>query len=601
MKAHHLVFNNSIDINPRLGTILLNEKRMALMSVEALGLLRRDLVSTLSMDRAKGFLLRYGWACGFNDAESLKKMYDWDSREELILAGPALHTLEGVVTVDAEELYIGEDRFYMSGYWRNSFEAEEHIRHFGYSDEAVCWMLIGYATGFLANTFGKEVVIYEKCCKGKKDEHCYFIAQTVENCSPEQREILRYYQNESLTTELDDIHKELKMLNKSIIRSEEVQKQLTNLLLEGKSLSSLIEVIANVLGRSVLIERGTSNYAFETHIIREKDYESYKKWRKNSKSHRENIDVFPIMANMVSLGKMVIVGGNPLNKEAEQIIERSLSILAIHIHTQKVIGQSLWQEKINFFDELMEENHNPSLLVKKAKHIFDLDFEKENRIIVIKSAPIDRLEDIHFVLSRKYVDQDIFIKKGYIVMILNKACLEKPSIETFMKQIQSLISQYYKNVKVYIGVGRISCSINEIGESYQDAFHICDFLSIAYPTTNKAVIFENLDPIMLFLKSTKPKDLLLFYENILGDIIKYDESNDSNFMETLKLYLENNGNVNQTAQELNLSIPGLRYRLEKIETLVHADLKTGTGRFQCQLATQVYYTLKTIQQNKKRK
>lgn len=41
MKASRLSFDNMIDINARTGMISVKGKRMALMSTEALGLLRR--------------------------------------------------------------------------------------------------------------------------------------------------------------------------------------------------------------------------------------------------------------------------------------------------------------------------------------------------------------------------------------------------------------------------------------------------------------------------------------------------------------------------------------------------------------------------------
>lgn len=104
MKAHQLRFDNLIDINHRSGIITFNQERMTLVSVKALGILRQDLVNTLGMERAKGFLMRYGWTWGKKDGESIASKYSWSNKKELILAGPSLHTLEGVVTANPEVL-----------------------------------------------------------------------------------------------------------------------------------------------------------------------------------------------------------------------------------------------------------------------------------------------------------------------------------------------------------------------------------------------------------------------------------------------------------------------------------------------------------------
>ena len=110
MKANQLLLQNLLDVNPRTGVIKLHDKRMALISVEALGILRTDLINTLGKDRAKGFLMRYGWACGNKAGESLREEYEWNSIKELVLAGPSMHTLEGIVTVEPDVLEIDGDK-----------------------------------------------------------------------------------------------------------------------------------------------------------------------------------------------------------------------------------------------------------------------------------------------------------------------------------------------------------------------------------------------------------------------------------------------------------------------------------------------------------
>lgn len=576
---------------------MFNDKRMALMSVEALGFLRRDLVATLSMERAKGFLLRYGWISGNSDGESLVKMHEWSSKKELILAGTSMHTLEGVVTVEPDILEISEDEIYMTGYWRHSFEAQEHIRHFGHSDEGVCWMLIGYATGFLAATFGKEVVIYEQCCVGKKDGYCYFVARTVEHCQPEHRDILRYYEKESLVSEFDRIYHEVKVLNTLMNKSEQVNQQLTDLLLEGKNIHHLLEALTVMVGKSMVIERGGVHKSLEACYVDEGDEFLYNQWSNHlQRQADERIRLFSIKAKDRMLGRLILISNEPLSMEQEKIIERSLSIFSIQMHTERTIAQSLWSKKIDFFEELLEEQSDTGALVKKAHHIFEIDVEKNNRVIVIKCYPPEQTEEIQLLLQTTYPTHDVFIKKGYIIVIL-----EEPScIETHLTNVETFILQHFKYSKMYMGAGRLSTSIEGIGESYCDAFHICDFLCHAYPGKSKFTIYENLDPIMLFLRNTEPKQLIAFHQKILGKLMTYDEENEGSLVQTLRSYLENNGNVNCTAKELNLSIPGFRYRLEKIESLLDIDLKTGNGRFQCQMAMQVHYALLAIQTKTKK-
>src|SRR5690625_5254148 len=109
LKANQLKFDDLIHLNTDFGEITFNDKRMSLVSTEALGLFRRDLINTLGMERAKGFLMRYGWACGMKEGETIAAQYDWDNKNEVMLAGRVLHALLGVVNAQAEHIKIEDD------------------------------------------------------------------------------------------------------------------------------------------------------------------------------------------------------------------------------------------------------------------------------------------------------------------------------------------------------------------------------------------------------------------------------------------------------------------------------------------------------------
>ena len=54
---------------PRTGQIWLHEHRMLLVHAEAQALLRKELIDSLGIDRARGLLTRMGYASGLRDAE----------------------------------------------------------------------------------------------------------------------------------------------------------------------------------------------------------------------------------------------------------------------------------------------------------------------------------------------------------------------------------------------------------------------------------------------------------------------------------------------------------------------------------------------------
>ena len=55
------------------------------------------------------------------------------------------------------------------------------------------------------------------------------------------------------------------------------------------------------------------------------------------------------------------------------------------------------------------------------------------------------------------------------------------------------------------------------------------------------------------------------------------------FLKTLYAFLNNNGNLQQTMLDLNLSMSGLVYRLQKLEEMLKKDLRSSTHSFELML------------------
>ncbi|NLL51928.1 MAG: AAA family ATPase, partial [Peptococcaceae bacterium] len=187
MRAVDLRLEELIKFLPDQGKIFLCGSRATLADAYAFGKLRKDLIENLGIDRAKGFLIRYGWSCGYQMAMSLKEQFSWDSHLEWTYSGPIMHRLTGFVSTQPNnEDFDPETGIWLrNAVWRNSVEAEQHILHVGLHHEPVCWMLTGFASGYNSAYLGRTVIFKEIKCMGKGDEYCTNIGKTVEDWGDE--------------------------------------------------------------------------------------------------------------------------------------------------------------------------------------------------------------------------------------------------------------------------------------------------------------------------------------------------------------------------------------------------------------------------------
>ncbi len=182
MSLEWMNLQDIVSLDTQKGLISFRGNRLLLFHADALSQLKDELIKTLGMDLARGVLVRFGYRCGYSDSQSVKNIFDLETDAEWMLAGPTLHTLEGLVQVTNEVLDFDRStgHFYMRGIWRNSYEAEEYLKTYGSSLDPVCWTLVGYASGYSSGFMGRDTVCVETKCIAKGDPYCQYEIRTKE-------------------------------------------------------------------------------------------------------------------------------------------------------------------------------------------------------------------------------------------------------------------------------------------------------------------------------------------------------------------------------------------------------------------------------------
>jgi sugar diacid utilization regulator len=84
--------------------------------------------------------------------------------------------------------------------------------------------------------------------------------------------------------------------------------------------------------------------------------------------------------------------------------------------------------------------------------------------------------------------------------------------------------------------------------------------------------------LLLPAMSEDPGELERFYEETLAPLAAYDEQYETELVASVEAYLENDGNVAQTAAQLFTHRHTVRYRLERVRELSGHDISSSEGR-----------------------
>ena len=202
---HDLHLAELLDFRPDQGIIRLHEQRVVILSAAAMGLMRKELVDTLGLEAARRVLLRFGFADGYHDAVNLRARSRWGSAEDGLRAGAMLHRLEGIVRADVRRVEYDEatGRFEEEVRWHDSYEAEQHVHHYGKSAGPVCWSLAGYSSGFASACLGREIYFREVTCAAQGARHCSVIGRDVQGWGAEAEAIRGDFQAASLGQQVE--------------------------------------------------------------------------------------------------------------------------------------------------------------------------------------------------------------------------------------------------------------------------------------------------------------------------------------------------------------------------------------------------------------
>ena len=234
----HLV--EQLHFNPEEGKIWLAEQRTVLMGLGALSSFRKEIITTLGMERGKGFFMRLGYYSGMRDAELAKKLNPNATPDEAFLTGPQLHCLRGMVKVIPKVLEYDPNNkhFYAEFEWIDSFEVEICRMSLGQLNEPACWMLLGYACAYSSHFTGLDIQFREVECRGQGDQHCYIVGKVATEW-PDHEEFSHFFREAPLIDELYELQSRIADLEQSLGFPEDLPRAIG----EAPPFTSALEMI----------------------------------------------------------------------------------------------------------------------------------------------------------------------------------------------------------------------------------------------------------------------------------------------------------------------------------------------------------------------
>jgi len=148
--------------------------------------------------------------------------------------------------------------------------------------------------------------------------------------------------------------------------------------------------------------------------------------------------------------------------------------------------------------------------------------------------------------------------------------LSEYPIEGINSFIDELTRQYLSGQGDFrVGVSSTETGVDSIAKSFRRAYKT---LALCIKKNEKIMFYDKLGIYKVLLESSDYFILNKYYNDVLKPLENYDIENNTNFMEFIKMYLDNNGSVQSVAEKMFVHRNTVNYQLNKVQKITGLDL-----------------------------
>lgn len=446
------------------------------------------------------------------------------------------------------------------------------------------------------------------------------------------------------------IHAVLSKINtwhqNTLLRSEQIQKELLNLFLQKATLSQAAEVIHQKFKRPILIIdrdgtlKGRSKKTNNLLELWENFSSSSLSWKVTNPVHHssnteiqwlellsENILKISIQSTQLIQGYLLLSIPPDtsielyLSIEIKAMLEHAATTTSLWFQRENTIKETEMRLRDDFVWSLTKEDVDSWEIIQSRGKM--LGFHIDLPYVCLIGSP-ENTEDIfqqgqekvgyeywlpntireieeRILYTGKQLQKKImatYQQSRFIIFLeVTEQQLNK-TIHTFLDEIENDLEKLFPRLIMSWGIGENHVGIRTFRKSFNDAT-----IALEIGSRQKGIGHRNtyastgIYRILQYL--SHHDEIRMIVGSTLSHLVEYDRERGLDLIHTLIVYIRNLSNVSQTARELNLHRQSLLYRLGKIETITSLSLTDSDDLFLLGLCVKLWTTGHFDEQNKK--
>lgn len=279
-----------------------------------------------------------------------------------------------------------------------------------------------------------------------------------------------------------------------------------------------------------------------------------------------------------------------------QIVQHAANVYALSMMRERMAAEVARQFKDELFEGLLLGRTQDERVARERAMRLGYSPEVVYRVLVVvatSDAPgEDRpetiaqrrrlLESLAEMCERRAPEAFVTLREDELVVLLPEADNPRDLGRSAVQHAASLVPDW----RVTVGVGGPSASASAIARSYAQARRALETAN-RFGNQGDVAVFEDLGLYRLLFHVSDPSELRGFLDQVLGELVEYDQRHNADFVRTLAAFLDHNGNLQATARELNLHVNSVAYRMQRIRAIAGLDFEHSEDRLLAQVALKI--------------
>ena len=242
----------------------------------------------------------------------------------------------------------------------------------------------------------------------------------------------------------------------------------------------------------------------------------------------------------------------------------------------------------NFFQELLTSVQDRDTFFKRGEM---LGLERDEKLCALLLQPDDGecAEEVCDFCRNKWNHKCYTLTKNTRVMValrLTASELSKEAVIEIARDLLKQLGEAMPEVQFRMGIGRCHKEVTNFNKSFFEACSALSFSMLAHSTDNISH-FNDLGVYRILFDYKNREELFQLYRDTVGVIMNYDQKNQTEYMETIRTYFNQNYSINNTAKKMFVHYNTILYRLNKIKTLFGIDLNNEEERINLYVSLRV--------------